>query len=99
MEQRGSVDLGWADLPGAEWVAQGLQDLDGGRETVSSLLVASFASRLRLLGLHVPEHRIVEPELLLFRLLERQVGGGAHARYNSMLQRMVSFTHTYRCVK
>ena len=43
-----------ADLPGYELVSEGLDDLAAGRESVSALLVAMAAPRLRALGIDVP---------------------------------------------
>jgi len=42
------------DLPGAEMVRPGLEDLAAGRETEAGLLVAVAAPRLRALGYTVP---------------------------------------------
>lgn len=55
------------ELPGGDLVARGLADLERGRETVESLLVAVGAPRLRQLGFSAhaplptnPEHRLSE---------------------------------------
>jgi hypothetical protein len=87
------------DLPGGDVVEQGLKDLAAGEESVEGLLVASFSTRLRQLGLPVPLHSIQEPEMRLYRLLERSLANGAHARYNSLIRLVVSFANSYQCVK
>jgi hypothetical protein len=78
------------DLPGADLVEAGLRDLARGRETVEALLVAIGAPRLRQLGLAVPESA-PEPEHRLYDLLAREDAASAHARYNALLRRLVSF--------
>lgn len=89
---------GELDLPGHELVEAGLRDLAQGRETAPALLVASFATRLRRLGIDVPPHAIVEPELRLYRLLaaERE---DAHAHYNGLVRRVVSFAAAAECAR
>ena len=81
-----------AELPGAELVERGLEDLAAGRETEAALLVEIAAPRLRSLGISVkartdghgqpPEHR-------LYALLSAQPG--AHSRYNALLARIASY--------
>jgi hypothetical protein len=87
------------DLPGGDLVDVGLKDLAAGRESVDALLVASFSTRLRRLGLPVPQHTIEDPEMRLYRLLEQSLGNGAHARYNALIRRVLSFSNSYRCAK
>ena len=68
----------------------GVQDLASGEITVDALLVSMAAPRLHLLGIPVPtphEH----PESRLYELLVAEFGDGAHARYNALVRRMVSF--------
>ena len=87
-----------ATLPGSELIEQGLHDIAAGAETVESLLVAIAAPRLRTLGYAVPtsaEH----PELRLYTLLTGQYGDGAHARYNALLRRLVSFQRAAACAR
>jgi hypothetical protein len=89
----------FVDLPGGDLVESGLTALAAGRETVPGLLVASFATRLRRLGIDVPPHAIEEPEERLYRLIERDLGDGAHARYCALIERIDSFANSYWCVK
>jgi hypothetical protein len=77
-------------LPGAELVEQGLRDLARGVESVESLLVSIGAPRLRDLGV-VVEAPIPSPEHRLYALLQVGHGDAAHARYNALLRRLVSF--------
>ena len=83
-------------LPGAEFIAEGLQDLGAGRQTVPALLVAIGAPRLRRLGLEVPVGWR-SPEHRLYALLLRQHGDAAHGRYNALIRRLVSFERALEC--
>lgn len=82
-------------LPGAELVIPGLGDLRQGRVTECALLVMIASPRLKALGLDIPSRPdIVRPyEHRLYELLEDSHGLGAHSRYNSLLRRIVSFSH------
>ena len=84
-------------LPGADLVEQGLRDLERGTESAESLLVSIAAPRLRALGLVVPAPW-TDPELRLYRLLAARYGTGAHARYNALVRRVVSFQRARACV-
>lgn len=82
------VDL--AALPGAQLVEAGLADLQSGRaDTVSALLVAIAAPRLRRQGLAVPD--LQDAEIRLYRALCEDDPRGAYARYNALLRRLTSF--------
>lgn len=78
-------------LPGGDLVEKGLADLVAGLETLEALLVAIGADRLRAAGLDVPEVRIAEPEHRLYALLEAEDPAAAHAGYNALIRRLVSF--------
>ena len=86
----GTRPLGEAALPGAELVEKGLADLAEGTETVESLLVSVGAPRLRELGFEL-DRPFEEPEEHLYLLLARDDPAGAHARYNALVRRLVSF--------
>lgn len=85
-------------FPGADVVERGLADLAAGIESVESLLVSVGAGRLRALGIAVarpfpsPEHR-------LYARLAAEDGDAAHARYNALIRRLVSFERAAECVK
>ena len=87
-----------SDLPGAELVEAGLADLRAGRDSAPALLVASFSRRLRRLGLDVPDSRIADPEVRLYRLLE-QTEPNPHHHYNALRRRLVSFAEARECVR
>lgn len=70
---------------------KGLTDAVAGRWTVEGLLVAIAASRLRGLGLPVPDEVPDEAELRLYRMLRESGVPNAHGRYNSLLRRLVSY--------
>ena len=82
-------------LPGEEFIRDGLVDLREGRETVSALLVAIGAPRLRQLGIEVPAHDIAFPEHRLYQRLAEEDRPGAHSRYNALIRRLVSFERNY----
>jgi hypothetical protein len=84
------------ELPGADLVRAGIDDLGRGVESVEALLVSIGAPRLSGLGLAVPppfphaEHR-------LYELLSRDDPEGAHSRYNALVRRLVSFERAAEC--
>lgn len=83
----------FADVPGAEFVLTGLDDLRHGRLTVAALLVSIGATRLKRAGVEVP--RVAgaprSPELALYEALCADGGGSEHSRYNALIRRLVSF--------
>lgn len=81
------------DLPGADLVAAGIEDLKRGEFTIEALLVAVGAHRLRTAGLDVPEAlgRPPVPEHALYDAIGRSGVENSHARYNSLIRRLVSF--------
>jgi hypothetical protein len=85
-------------LPGADLVASGLEDLAHGRETVAALLVLIGAPRLRRLGIAVPEAPVRQPEHRLYERLAAGDPDGAHSRYNALIRRLVSFERAAACV-
>jgi hypothetical protein len=86
-------------LPGGEAVDVGRGDLAAGRESVESLMVSLASARLNREGVPLPATRIADPEMRLFRLLERSSGGLAHARYLACLRQMSSFADAVRFLK
>jgi hypothetical protein len=93
-----------AALPGGDLIAQGLRDLDDGRETAAALLVLIGEPRLRALGLAIPvakRHGPGEtplPEHRLYALLAVDDDNGAHSRYNALIRTLVSFERAAECV-
>lgn len=80
-----------AGAPGADLVAAGLSDLEGGRETVAGLLVSMAGTRLRAVGLDVPPAAADRPSHRLYDLLAREDARSAHSRYNALVGRLSSF--------
>ncbi len=80
------------ELPGAELVLPGLDDLHRGEvNTVGALLVAIAATRLTEAGLDVPrDHLVLEPELALYACLQDEQEE-AYLYYNALLNRLSSF--------
>lgn len=85
-----------AIYPGGDLVEKGLIDLEEGRLTEEALLVALAATRLRGLGLDVPALPTDDPNHALFERIEARLPRGAHAAYNSLIERIVSFANAYR---
>lgn len=85
-------------FPGGDLVQEGLADLARGDETIPALLVSIGASRLRRLGLPVPETAVDSPERRLYDRLAESDPDSAHSRYNALVRRLVSFENTAECV-
>jgi len=85
----------WAGLPGAELIGRGIEDLESGVLSESALLVLIAEPRLARLGIRVKARPIISGsyEHTLYELLEKEFGAGAHARFNSLIRRVVSFEH------
>ncbi len=87
-----------ATLPGEDLIEIGLKDISNGVESVPALLVSIGAPRLRRAGISVPRP-FSSPERRLYALLEKTSGDAAHARYNALIRRLVSFERAVECVK
>jgi hypothetical protein len=77
-------------LPGGELIAQGLADLETGRESDAALLVSIGAPRLTALGVPV-RLPLANAEHRLYELLSRDEPDSAHSRYTALVRRLVSF--------
>lgn len=82
-------------LPGGDLVAEGLRDLAEGRESIAALLLQVGAPRLQRLGLPIPAG--VNAEHRLYQRLAVDDPTTAHARYNALLRRLVSFERAAEC--
>lgn len=82
-------------LPGGDLIDRGLADLAAGRRTPEALLVAIGAPRLRRLGFDVPT--LESPEHALYELLAADNSDDAHARYNALIRRLISFERAAEC--
>ena len=78
-------------LPGDDLIAQGLQDLCNGHETVAALLVAIGSPRLRRLGIEMPNNLPANPEHRLYDLLSQTSQTSAHSRNNALIRGLVSY--------
>jgi len=85
-------------LPGGDLIEKGLTDLRAGRETVEALLVAIGATRLRRIGLQLPNNLPNNPEHRLYQLLAQDDSDSAHSRYNAFVRRLVSYERAAECV-
>ena len=82
--------MNWAAFPGGNIVSEGLDDLAAGRVTAAAALVSIGAPRLARLGIAVPPP-LPTPESQLYRLLAAAAEDTAHARFNALVRRLVSF--------
>jgi hypothetical protein len=84
-------------LPGEDLVEAGLRDLASRTLSIPALLVAIGAESLRRAGLAVPTIEVESPERRLYDLLAETGEDSAHARYNALIRRLVSFERALRC--
>ena len=96
MQQPRPPALDRSELPGAELIEKGLRDLEGHVESVEALLVSIGAPRLRELGVEV-RAPFPDPEHRLYERLHLDDPDGAHARYNALVRRLVSFERAAEC--
>jgi hypothetical protein len=83
-------------LPGADLVEAGIADLARGVESVEAFVVSVGAPRLSRLG--YPVSRPLEsPEKRLYERLAAEDPDAAHARYNALIRRLVSFERAAEC--
>jgi hypothetical protein len=80
------------ELPGAELILPGLEDLRNGKtKTVGALLVAIAATRLAEAGLDIPKDYLnLEPEFTLYTRLQNEQDD-AYSYYNALLSSLNSF--------
>lgn len=80
------------ELPGAEIILPGLNDLlNGESNTIGALLIAIASTRLTEAGLDIPkDHLSPEPELTLYANLQDQ-RDDAYVYYNALLNQLNSF--------
>lgn len=87
------------ELPGADLVRKGLDDLRQGRESIEALLVLIGAPRLRRVGIEVPPRGGALPEHRLYERLAESDSDTAHGRYNALIRRLVSFERAAECAR
>jgi hypothetical protein len=80
------------ELPGAELILPGLEDLyQGKNDTIGSLLISIASIRLTAAGLDIPQQSLAsEPELALYAYLQRD-REDAYSYYNALLNSLNSF--------
>jgi hypothetical protein len=83
-------------LPGSDLVEGGLRDLERGVESIEALLVSIGAPRLARLGYDV-SGAFDSPERRLYERLRAEDADSAHARYNALVRRLVSFERAAEC--
>jgi hypothetical protein len=82
-----------SDLPGGQFIREGLIDHQAGRRTVASCLVEMAAPRLIKAGLlkNAPQRSEEPSELHLYSLLQHTEKDRAFSKYNSLLRLLTSF--------
>ena len=78
------------ELPGADLILAGCDDLSRRQETIAALLVSIGATRLRRIGYDVRDP-FPNAERRLYDVLSRTDEASAHGRYNAFVRRLVSF--------
>jgi hypothetical protein len=80
------------ELPGAELILPGLEDLyQGKNDTIGSLLISIASIRLTAAGLDIPQQSLAsEPELALYAYLQRD-REDTYSYYNALLNSLNSF--------
>lgn len=76
---------------------RGLADLAAGELSVAALIVAVGGPCLSRLGVPVPTGLPADPEHELYARLAQESPLRAHARYNALIRRLVSFEHACAC--
>ena len=87
-----------SQIPGADLVLPGLEDLAAGRLTIAACLVSIARPLIEKSGLAegiLPLRYVNVPEETLYQLL-RAEGGDPYGRFNSLLRRLVSFERALR---
>jgi hypothetical protein len=84
-----------SELPGAELILPGLEDLHNGKiHTMGALLIAIASTRLTQAGLVFSKEPLApEPELTLYAQLEAE-REDAYPFYNALLNRLNSFCNS-----
>ncbi|GJD19143.1 unknown protein [Rivularia sp. IAM M-261] len=87
------------ELPGAEFILPGIDDLHNGEtNTVGALLIAIAATRLSEAGLDFPLLCLAkEPELTLYARLQNEQDD-AYSYYNALLRSLNSFCNALELI-
>ena len=89
--------MDYSKFPGGDLIRGGIKDLNTGIESPQALLVAIGRPRLTRLGIQVSDNPLTSPELRLYRFLSQEDPDAAHARYNALIRRLVSFERAMEC--
>ncbi len=91
------MSMEYRAFPGGELIRGGIEDLKAGIESPEAFLVAIGRPRLSRLGVPVPRPPFTSPEVRLYQSLWRTNPDTAHARYNALIRRLVSFERAAEC--
>jgi hypothetical protein len=84
-------------FPGGDLIRRGVEDLRAGVESPAAMLVAIGKPRLTRLGVAIPRDSLSSPEIRLYQYFWRTDPDTAHAQYNALLRRLVSFERSVEC--
>lgn len=91
--------MDFSRLPGGDLIEAGLRDLAEARSSDAAELVLIGGPRLRGLGIDVPLDRSEGAEHRLYGRLAAEDARTAHARYNALIRRLVSFERAAECAR
>jgi hypothetical protein len=86
------------ELPAQDLVEAGLADLGRGAESVEALLISIASRRLCALGVQV-DSPTPDADRRLYEWLAADEPDGAHARYNALVRRLVSYERAAECAR
>lgn len=89
--------MDYSAFPGYDLIRDGINDLERGTESAAGYLVLIGGERLRSIGIEVPSVHITDADHRLYELLAREDSDSAHARYNALIRRLVSFERAAEC--
>ena len=82
--------------PGGEIIVAGLNDINRGIYDSTEALALFIASpRLNEAGFGINENTVVNPNLLLYKLMCNKYGNEAHYQYNSFMARVAKFCNHF----
>ena len=88
------MEILMTEMPGQEFLDEGLPDLLRGELSVAALLLLIAGYRLRRVGIPIPERPDVpDPEGALYARLAADGHMNPHGRYLSLIRRLESLEH------
>jgi hypothetical protein len=84
----------WENMPGADAILPGLDDLKKQRLTLAACLVSIAWPRIQAIDFSAVQHiqPLPQPEIQLYNFLGTQ-GGDTYGQYQSWIRRVIRFEH------